>query len=338
MVHTESKDLAGVMVRVQPQGDDVLPEAGDTFVVTPHIQALTERALAYLEVGYAVHFAGAAGTGKTTLAFHVAAQLGQPVTLIHGDDEFGSSDLVGKDAGYRKSKLVDNYIHSVLKTEENMNTLWVDNRLTTACASGNTLIYDEFNRSRPEANNALLSVLEERILNLPALRPSGAGYLEVHPNFRAIFTSNPEEYAGVHKTQDALMDRLITLNLGNFDRETEIQIGMAKSGLSREDTAVIVDIVRELRGTGVNNHRPTIRATIVIARILAHRQARAKLHDPVFQWVCRDVLTTETAKVTRDGQSVMPDKITESMAKICGASLNSRRTNSRPVPSDTGKE
>jgi hypothetical protein len=319
MVHTESKDLAGVMVRVQPQGDDVLPEAGDTFVVTPHIQALTERALAYLEVGYAVHFAGAAGTGKTTLAFHVAAQLGQPVTLIHGDDEFGSSDLVGKDAGYRKSKLVDNYIHSVLKTEENMNTLWVDNRLTTACASGNTLIYDEFNRSRPEANNALLSVLEERILNLPALRPSGAGYLEVHPNFRAIFTSNPEEYAGVHKTQ-------------------EIQIGMAKSGLSREDTAVIVDIVRELRGTGVNNHRPTIRATIVIARILAHRQARAKLHDPVFQWVCRDVLTTETAKVTRDGQSVMPDKITESMAKICGASLNSRRTNSRPVPSDTGKE
>jgi len=65
------------------------------------------------------------------------------------------------------------------------------------------------------------------------LRPSGAGYLEVHPDFRAIFTSNPEEYAGVHKTQDALMDRLITLNLGNFDRETEIQIAMAKSGVSR---------------------------------------------------------------------------------------------------------
>src|ERR1019366_4565894 len=147
--------------------------------------------------------------------------------------------------------------------------------------NGNTLVYDEFNRSRPEANNALLSVLEERILNLPALRPSGAGYLEVHPDFHAIFTSNPEEYAGVHKTQDALMDRLITLNLGNFDRE--------------------------LRGTGVNNHRPTIRATIAIARILAHRQAHARLDDPVFQWVCHDVLTTDTAKVTRDGQSVMPD-------------------------------
>jgi gas vesicle protein GvpN len=293
-------------------------EASDEFVASPHIQALADRALAYLEVGYAIHFAGAAGTGKTTLAFHLATKLGRPVTLIHGDDEFGSSDLVGKDAGYRKSKLVDNYIHSVMKTEEDMNTLWVDNRLTTACANGNTLIYDEFNRSRPEANNALLSVLEERILNLPSLRRSGGeGYLEVHPNFRAIFTSNPEEYAGVHKTQDALMDRLITLNLGNFDRETEIQIGMSKSGLAREDAEVIVDIVRELRGTGVNNHRPTIRATIAIARILVHRQARARMDDPVFQWVCHDVLTTETAKVTCDGLSLMPHKIDETMARVC---------------------
>jgi gas vesicle protein GvpN len=293
-------------------------EASDEFVASPHIQALADRALAYLEVGYAIHFAGAAGTGKTTLAFHMATKLGRPVTLIHGDDEFGSSDLVGKDAGYRKSKLVDNYIHSVMKTEEDMNTLWVDNRLTTACANGNTLIYDEFNRSRPEANNALLSVLEERILNLPSLRRSGGeGYLEVHPNFRAIFTSNPEEYAGVHKTQDALMDRLITLNLGNFDRETEIQIGMSKSGLARADAEVVVDIVRELRGTGVNNHRPTIRATIAIARILVHRQARARMDDPVFQWVCHDVLTTETAKVTCDGLSLMPHKIDETMARVC---------------------
>jgi gas vesicle protein GvpN len=339
MVNTESRNHGGVVVRVQPQGDDVLVEASDEFVASPHIQALTDRALAYLEVGYAIHFAGAAGTGKTTLAFHMATKLGRPVTLIHGDDEFGSSDLIGKDAGYRKSKLVDNYIHSVLKTEEDMNTLWVDNRLTTACANGNTLIYDEFNRSRPEANNALLSVLEERILNLPSLRRSGGeGFLEVHPNFRAIFTSNPEEYAGVHKTQDALMDRLITLNLGNFDRETEIQIGMSKSGLAREDAEIIVDIVRELRGTGVNNHRPTIRATIAIARILVHRQAHARLDDPVFQWVCHDVLTTETAKVTREGQSLMPRKIDESMARVCGVALKPRRGNGRFGSGNNGKE
>jgi len=340
MVNTVTSDFSAVVVRLRPTGDDVQPEPSDEFVATPQIQALADRALAYLEVGYAVHFAGAAGTGKTTLAFHVAAQLGRPVTLIHGDDEFGSSDLVGKDTGYRKSKLIDNYIHSVIKTEENMNAVWMDNRLTTACAGGNTLIYDEFNRSRPEANNALLSVLEEKILNLPALRPTGAGYLEVHPNFRAIFTSNPEEYAGVHKTQDALMDRLITLKLNNFDRETEIQIGMAKSGLPREDAEVIVDVVRDLRGSSFNHHRPTIRATIVIAKILAHRRAHARLDDPVFQWVCQDVLGTETGNVTAnilgDGSSLMGQKIEASMAKICGAALKPRRGNHRSSAENNG--
>jgi gas vesicle protein GvpN len=160
----------------------------------------------------------------------------------------------------------------------------------------------------------------------------------VHPDFRAIFTSNPEEYAGVHKTQDALMDRLITLNLGNFDRETEIRIGTAKSGLPRGEVEVVVDLVRELRGTGVNNHRPTVRATIAIARILAHRQARARLDDPVFQWVCHDVLTTETAKVTRDGQSLMPDKIEESMARICGAVLKPRRNHGRAASATQGED
>ena len=304
-------------VRVQTDGDNILPEPGVEFVLTPYVREITERALAYLKAGYPVHFAGPAGTGKTTLAFHVAAQLGRPVTLMHGDDEFGSSDLVGRDAGYRKSKLIDNFIHSVLKTQEEMQSLWVDNRLTTACQNGDTLIYDEFNRSRAEANNALLSILSEKILNLPKLRASGDGYLEVHPEFRAIFTSNPEEYAGTHKTQDALMDRLITIHLGHYDRDTEVRITTAKSGLSMSDAERIVDIVRELRGVGVNNHRPTIRACITIARILAREGGSARWNDPIFQWVCRDVLNTETAKVTRGGESVMPQKVDEAIRKVC---------------------
>jgi gas vesicle protein GvpN len=303
---------------IPPKENNVVPEPSEGFVLTPEVQALTERALNYLSIGYAVHFAGPAGTGKTTLALHLAAQLGRPVVFLHGDDELGGSDLIGKDSGYRKFRLVDNYIHSVVRSEESVSTLWEDHRLTTACLKGYTLIYDEFNRSRPEANNVLLSILEGRILNLPNQRRNGEGHLRVHENFRAILTSNPEEYAGVHKTQDALMDRLITINLGHFDRETEIQITKARSGVARVDAERVVDIVRELRSVGVNNHRPTIRACIAIAKILSHRHSQARIEDPVFGWACRDILKTDTAKVTHDGQSLMLQKVEETVAKVCG--------------------
>jgi gas vesicle protein GvpN len=304
------------VVAMDPE-DNVTPEAGEGFVATPYVKELTERVLSYLGAGYPVHFAGPAGTGKTTLAFHVAAQLDQPVTLIHGDDEFSSADLVGRDSGYRKSRVVDNYIHSVLKTEEHYNTTWEDNRLTTACQKGYTLIYDEFTRSRPEANNALLSVLEEKILNLPKLRRSGNGYIAVHPSFRAIFTSNPEEYAGVHKTQDALLDRLITIHVSHFDRSSEIQIAGAKSGLPRPDCEIIVDIIREMRQIGVNNNRPTIRACIAIAKILSRAGGRASTGNRVFMNTCRDILAIDTAKVTRGGQSLMVNRIDEIVKTVC---------------------
>ncbi|MDQ7782301.1 MAG: gas vesicle protein GvpN [Desulfomonilaceae bacterium] len=302
---------------IGPDGDNVIPEAGEQFVGTSQVKDLTDRAAAYLAVGYSVHFAGAAGTGKTTLAFHAAAKLGRPVMLIHGDDEFGSSDLVGRDAGYRKSRLVDNFIHSVVKTEEETRSFWVDNRLTTACRDGYTLIYDEFTRSRPEANNVLLSILEEKILNLPSLRRTGQGYLDVHPSFRAIFTSNPEEYAGVHKSQDALIDRIITINVDHYDRETEVLITMAKSGLPMADAEVIVDMIRNLRLVGVNNNRPTVRACIAIAKVLAHLGATTEADDATFRWICHDVLAGDTVKVTRAGESLMPKKVDEIMKKVC---------------------
>ncbi len=270
--------------------DHIQPQAGDGFVITPEVEELIERASSYLLVGYPINFSGPAGTGKTTLALHVAARTGRPVMLIHGDDEFGSSDLVGNDMGYRKNRLVDHYVHSVLREEETMRTLWIDNRLTTACRYGHTLVYDEFTRSRPEANNVLLSVLGEEILNLPKLRYAGEGYLKVDPSFRAIFTSNPEEYAGIHKSQDALMDRLITIHVDYFDRDTEVAITSARSGVSDVNAGRVVNLVRRCRERPARRHRPSLRAAIMIARVVAQRGGTFDSCDLIFQRTSRDVL------------------------------------------------
>lgn len=264
------------------------------FIETPAIQEIKERSLAYLQAGYPVHFRGPAGTGKTTLALHVAAHLGRPVMFIVGDDEFSTSDLLGAQTGYRYRKVVDRFIHTVMKYEEDAVQQWVDNRLTTACREGFTLVYDEFTRSRPEANNVLLAVLEERLLVLPGVSQK-EGYLKVHPEFHAIFTSNPQEYAGVHDAQDALSDRLVTMDLEYYDRETEIRITSARSNLRPEAVAKIVDIVRDFRASGEYDQVPTMRACIMISRIVSQQKLHQKLDDPRFVNLCLDVLGSKTA-------------------------------------------
>jgi len=53
-------------------------EPGKDFVVTPLIESICRRCFTYLNVGYAVHLNGPAGTGKTTLAMHLAGLWGNP--------------------------------------------------------------------------------------------------------------------------------------------------------------------------------------------------------------------------------------------------------------------
>ena len=115
------------------------PIAG--FVETSYVKRFIHRALNYVKAGIPVHFRGPTGSGKTTLALHVASKLGRPVVLMHGDDEYKTSDLVGGEHGYRYRYLKDNFIASVLKVEQDMAKQWMDNRLTIACKYGYTLIH-----------------------------------------------------------------------------------------------------------------------------------------------------------------------------------------------------
>lgn len=266
------------------------------FVETKFIKNVTVRALGYIKAGFPVHFRGPTGTGKTTLALHIASIIDRPMIMIHGDEEFTTSDLVGGEYGYRSRRVVDNFIHSVMKAEEDVQRRWVDNRLTVACEYGFSLIYDEFTRSRPEANNVFLSILQEKMMGLPVAREQG-NYLKVHSNFVAIFTSNPEDYAGVHRSQDALRDRMVTIDLNYFDKETEIGITKAKSGLSYSNAEKIVNIVRDLRDSEECEFNPTIRGCIMIAKSLSTLGGLVSAKNKIFREICRDILASETSRV-----------------------------------------
>jgi len=299
------------------------PTPMSDFVETKYIKDITNRTLSYIKAGFPVHFRGVSGTGKTTLAMHIASKIERPVVMIHGDEEFSTSDLVGGQQGYRFRKVVDRFVSRVLKVEEDMVKRWVDNRLTVACKYGFTLIYDEFTRSRPEANNILLSILQEKMMDLPVGRGGEDPYLKVDPDFTAIFTSNPEEYAGVHRSQDALRDRMITMDLDHFDYETELAITLAKAKLSRQDTQIIVNIVRGLRESGKCEFAPTVRGCIMIAKTLKVQKLTPSKSNSRFMQMCQDILASETSRV---GSKTNQDRVKEIVRELVAKELGIGKT------------
>jgi gas vesicle protein GvpN len=309
----------------------VLQARPRNFVSTPAVERIARRALRYLQSGYSVHLRGPAGTGKTTLALHLADLLSRPIMLVFGDDEFKTSDLIGNQSGYTRKKVVDNYIHSVVKVEDELRHNWVDSRLTLACREGFTLVYDEFNRSRPEVNNVLLSALEEKLLVLP---PSGhrPEYLRVNPHFRAIFTSNPEEYAGVHGTQDALLDRLITIHMPEPDELTQQQILIQKVGIEPADALMIVRLVKAFKSQMGNHSATSLRPSLMIANICHEHGVAMMTEDADFRDVCSDVLLSRVTNELSPATHTLWDLFNELTASAEVLGPEGKGTDVNPQP------
>jgi gas vesicle protein GvpN len=306
----------------------VLRASPRRFVSTPAVERVATRALRYLQSGFSVHLRGPAGTGKTTLALHLADMLARPIMLLFGDDEFKTSDLIGNQAGYTRKKVVDNFIHSVVKVEDELRQNWVDARLTLACREGFTLVYDEFNRSRPEVNNVLLSALEEKLLVLPPSH-NRTEYIRVHPQFRAIFTSNPEEYCGVHATQDALLDRLITINIPEPDELTQQEIAVQKTGIDRESAAIIVQLVRMFRAKTGAATSSGLRSCLILAKICQEHEIIATPENAEFRDICQDVLLSRAGRSLSEATQILWDTFNEMIrlnTDAAGSSVDLRVT------------
>ncbi|WP_225913952.1 gas vesicle protein GvpN [Leptolyngbya ohadii] len=291
----------------------VLRASPRRFVSTPSVERVAMRALRYLQSGFSVHLRGPAGTGKTTLALHLADLLSRPIMLLFGDDEFKTSDLIGNQSGYTRKKVVDNFIHSVVKVEDELRQNWVDSRLTLACREGFTLVYDEFNRSRPEVNNVLLSALEEKLLVLPPSH-GRSDYIRVHSEFRAIFTSNPEEYCGVHATQDALLDRLITIDMPEPDESTQREIVVQKTNLDRDSAELIIQIVRTFRQKTGAEKSSGLRSGLILAKICQEHDVLVAPENPDFREVCQDILLSRAGIPLETAAKLLNDVFNEQTA------------------------
>ena len=269
------------------------------FFADAEIASLESRALTYLGAGVPVHFQGPAGMGKTTLALRVAGRLGRPVGFLTGNSWLTRDDLVGRQVGHSLRRIDDSYIASVRRTESQSRADWEDAVLTAAMEEGHTLVYDEFTRAPPEANATLLSVLEERVLVFtdPAARRA---YVEAHPEFRVILTSNPEDYVGVNAAPDALLDRIVTFRLDHLSAEAEAGIVSARTDLDPANAQRLVALVRRLRTAGLPGMPASLRTALLIARLMRAQDIAPVVQDPRFLQICADVLCGRSGRHTAD--------------------------------------
>jgi gas vesicle protein GvpN len=267
----------------------LVPEV-DNFVEAPEVKKLGERIKLWLKTGYPVHLIGPTGCGKTSLAMYTAKELGRPVVWINGDESVTTTDLIGGYSQIEQESLRDKYIHNVFKCNDILKADWIDNPLAIACKYGYTLVYNEFSRSKPAANNVLLSVFEEGILELPT-KFGEERYIEVHPDFKAILTSNSIEYAGVHKPQDALLDRLVSIYMDYYSFDTEVKIVHAHTGLPIHEVKKIVNVITLLREKLPDAQKPGTRACIMIGKGLAALTGSGNTN---FEQLCIDVMASKT--------------------------------------------
>ena len=303
------------------------------FYENSTLKSLQMRALAYLRAGIPVHLRGPAGVGKTTLAIQIAALLGRQTVVVTGDAMLNSADLIGEDTGTRTKHVVDRYVQSVKRVETETETVWTDNILTQAVLSGHTLVYDEFTRSPPSANNPLLSAFEERLLVV------GTGarterYVEAHPEFRAILTSNPQDYAGVNAPQDALIDRMVTFDLKHHSRETEIGIVTNAAKCADQTAARVVDLVQAMR-LSPNVEQPiTMRAAIMIARVSEAEGFEPVHSDPCFVQLCFDVLQSKAPNTLhgRPQRDLFLEELSKAIRAYCPTVSAEASSTSKRLP------
>ncbi|UOQ44148.1 gas vesicle protein GvpN [Halobacillus salinarum] len=257
----------------------------------PDLKKIVKRSLRYLSSGYPVHFTGPSGVGKTTLALQVAKKQKRPIILISGNTELSNEDLIGAYTGYKRKKLNDNFVRTVHKIEEDISEEWTNGRLYEAVKNGYTVVYDEFTRSKPEVNNLFLSILEENILPLYGTKRTES-FLDVHPDFSVIFTSNPNEYTGVYKLQDALLDRIVTIPLHPLNEDTEITIVVNQTNIEEKKAKSIVQFVNEVRSLcdkSMREHSLSLRASLMIAQVVQRYNLKVDGDNEEFQDICLDV-------------------------------------------------
>ncbi len=240
-------------------GGTVPDGANDPVVITPKYvgqQRLVEIAVATLATDRALLLLGVPGTAKTWLSEHLAA-------AISGD----STLLVQGTAGTTEETLRYGWNYARLLTEGPSREALVPGPVYRGMERGAIVRVEELTRMPAEVQDALVTVLSEKVLPVPELDTE----IAARRGFNLIATANDRD-RGVNELSSALRRRFNTVVLplpASADEEIAIvsrrvrELGATLSlpdvPAAADEIARVVTIFRELRGGVTTDQRTSLK-------------------------------------------------------------------------------
>jgi MoxR-like ATPase len=203
-----------------------------------------EMAVAALATDRALLILGVPGTAKTWVAEHLAA-------AISGD----STKLVQGTAGTDEAALRYGWNYAQLLAKGPSLEAMVPSPIMRAMQTGTIARIEELTRLSSEVQDALITVLSEKVLPVPEL----SSEISARPGFNLIATANDRD-RGVNELSSALRRRFATVVLPlpeSIDEEIRIvsirseqlaeQLGLGELTASSGQLRQVVTALRELR-------------------------------------------------------------------------------------------
>ena len=234
--------------------DNTIGEIQQKYKIIGREEELKKIILAH-SIGKNILIEGEVGVGKTTIAKGVSAYFDADFYRIDCSEDTLTHNLVGywdPPLVISKGYLEDAYRYGPL---------------ASAMIHGGCLFINEINRMPEITQNALLTALDEKILEIPKLKT-----IHAQKSFFTIATLNPSAHIGVTVLGEAIKDRFIWIKLDYQNPEEERKIIIKEAELNSGNAEKLADlsqkIIHQTRNNTSIRRGSSIRGGIDLAAII----------------------------------------------------------------------